>query len=150
MLLNLRGDGLRSSVRPLDDHPPSGFGEGVLDRDIGGVGDGVPAMGVRDGVKARGLSPQDAPDVVFLAAAGSCRLGVGRLFPEGRRRGCTVPSPGVARLRRWACGSRIDLSMRLQGNRKLTSASHGDQRGRVQREPAVVHRQVRPVQDGRA
>jgi hypothetical protein len=36
--------GGESSVNAREVHPPSGFGEGLRERDIGGVCDGVPAM----------------------------------------------------------------------------------------------------------
>jgi hypothetical protein len=86
------------SVRPFDDHPPLGLGEGVLDNDMCELWLGVPGIGVRERGSARGLSPHETAEVGWALVEGSLNSStVGCELPEGRRRGCCEDS-GVARV----------------------------------------------------
>jgi hypothetical protein len=83
------GDECVLSVRPLDDHPPLGLGEGVLDKDMGELWLEVPGMGVRDRGSARGLSPHDTAEAGWALVERSLNSSTnGCELPEGRRRGC--------------------------------------------------------------
>lgn len=92
---------LSSVVRPRDDHPPSGFGEGVLDRDICEVGSrvGVEGIGVSEPANGRGWLPKAVPvvgEVCWLGSAALSSAAVGKDVPEGRRRGWPVDVATVA------------------------------------------------------
>lgn len=90
---------LRAAVPFDEDHSDSArfSGEGVLEWDMGGWCVGVAGIGVRERASGRGWSPSEVPelgDVVVDDDDGGSfsSWAVGKVFPEGRRRGWEVGS----------------------------------------------------------